>query len=170
MFADSLVELARHTVVVASFGHYFFGITMTLVAIFLILLVLVQRGRGGGLAGAFGGMGGQSAFGTKAGDTFTKVTIGVSIVWILLCIASVKMLGNSSGSFGQATSPDQPQFVPGPAGEMPPALPGTESLPLTDGASAPSGAGTSAPDSGAGTAGTPSSNTASPPDAATPNE
>jgi len=28
-------------------------------ALFLILLVLVQRGRGGGLTGALGGMGGQ---------------------------------------------------------------------------------------------------------------
>ncbi len=30
------------------------------------------------MAGAFGGMGGQSAFGTKAGDLFTKITIGVA--------------------------------------------------------------------------------------------
>ena len=39
-------------------------------SLFLIALVLIQRGRGGGLAGAFGGAGGQSAFGTKAGDVF----------------------------------------------------------------------------------------------------
>jgi preprotein translocase subunit SecG len=62
-------------------------------ALFLILLVLVQRGRGGGLAGAFGGMGGQSAFGTKAGDLFTRVTIGVAAFWIILCAVSVKLLG-----------------------------------------------------------------------------
>ncbi len=60
--------------------------------LFLILLVLVQRGKGGGLAGAFGGMGGQSAFGTKAGDLFTKITIGVAFVWIILCIASVGLM------------------------------------------------------------------------------
>ena len=62
------------------------------VAAFLILLVLVQRGKGGGLAGAFGGLGGQSAFGTKAGDTFTRITIGTAAVWILLCIISVRVL------------------------------------------------------------------------------
>ncbi|MCE9604154.1 MAG: preprotein translocase subunit SecG [Planctomycetia bacterium] len=61
-----------------------------IISVFLILLVLVQRGRGGGLAGALGGMGGQSAFGTKAGDLFTRVTIIVAAVWILLCAASVK--------------------------------------------------------------------------------
>ena len=69
---------------------------LILVAIFLILVVLVQRGRGGGLAGALGGMGGQSAFGTKAGDTFTKITIWTAAVWILLCVAGVKYLSSNS--------------------------------------------------------------------------
>ena len=53
-------------------------ILLFLTPCFSILLVLIQRGRGGGLAGAFGGMGGQSAFGTKAGDLFTRITIGVA--------------------------------------------------------------------------------------------
>lgn len=70
----------------------FFLILLFLSALFLILLVLVQRGKGGGLAGAFGGMGGQSAFGTKAGDLFTKVTIGVAAFWIVLCIAGVGLM------------------------------------------------------------------------------
>ena len=51
----------------AEVSQYVFGILMFVTSLFLILLVLVQRGRGGGLAGALGGMGGQSAFGTKAG-------------------------------------------------------------------------------------------------------
>lgn len=66
---------------------------LMLAGIFLILLVLVQRGRGGGLAGAFGGMGGQSAFGTKAGDVFTKITAGAAVVWVLLsgfCILALR--------------------------------------------------------------------------------
>ncbi|MFM9066437.1 MAG: preprotein translocase subunit SecG, partial [Planctomycetota bacterium] len=69
----------------AQFLHYVFGILMFLTAVFLILLILVQRGRGGGLAGALGGMGGQSAFGTKAGDLFTRITIICAVVWIVLC-------------------------------------------------------------------------------------
>jgi len=70
-----------------------FMVLLLLTAIFLIVLVLIQRGKGGGLAGAFGGLGGQSAFGTKAGDLFTKITIGVATFWILLCMAAVKLLG-----------------------------------------------------------------------------
>ena len=40
----------------------------------LILIVLVQKGKGAGLSGAFGGVGGHSAFGTKAADVFVKIT------------------------------------------------------------------------------------------------
>ena len=61
------------------------------VAVFLILLVLVQRGRGGGLAGAFGGMGGSSAFGAKAGDVFTRITIVAAAIWIVLCMIAANL-------------------------------------------------------------------------------
>ena len=66
---------------------------LAITGMFLILVVLIQRGRGGGLAGAFGGMGGQSAFGTKAGDTFTWITVYTAGLWIVLCAVSVKILG-----------------------------------------------------------------------------
>jgi preprotein translocase subunit SecG len=55
----------------------------------LIGIILIQRGKGGGLAGAFGGVGGSSAFGTKTGDVFTKITVGVAIAWILLSMFMV---------------------------------------------------------------------------------
>ena len=64
-------------------------IAMGLCALFLILLILIQRGKGGGLAGAFGGMGGHSAFGTRAGDTLMKITVGVSVFWFVLAILTV---------------------------------------------------------------------------------
>ncbi len=80
----------------ASLGHYFFGIVIFLTSLFLILLVLVQRGRGGGLTGALGGMGGQSAFGAKAGDTFTRVTMVTATFWILICMAAIKFLGTTN--------------------------------------------------------------------------
>ena len=76
-------------------------VLLILTAIFLIVLVLIQRGKGGGLAGALGGMGGQSAFGTKAGDLFTEITIGVAAVWIVLCIVCVR-------SQWRAREPDWP--------------------------------------------------------------
>ncbi len=73
----------------------FVSVLLVIVSTFLILLVLVQKGRGGGLAGAFGGMGGQSAFGTKAGDMFTKITSFAAVFWIFLCLASFLLLASS---------------------------------------------------------------------------
>lgn len=90
---------------------YLLGILLVLSSLFLILLVLIQQGRGGGLAGAFGGMGGQSAFGTKAGDLFTKITIGVAAVWILLCVATVKWSTQESSPFGPGLGSNAPAAV-----------------------------------------------------------
>jgi preprotein translocase subunit SecG len=81
-------------------SHYFFGISLFVTSLFLILLVLVQRGRGGGIAGALGGAGGQSAFGTKAGDLFTRITVGVATFWILLCCAAIIVLKGQSFTTG----------------------------------------------------------------------
>lgn len=83
--------------------RFLLGLFLVLSSLFLILLVLIQRGRGGGLAGAFGGAGGQSAFGTKAGDVFTKITIGVAAFWILLCILALNILGRQDSKFSAST-------------------------------------------------------------------
>lgn len=93
--------------------HYAFMIPLAVLSVFLTLVILVQRGRGGGLTGALGGMGGASAFGTKAGDLFTKITIAVAFVWIILSMASLKFLNVSpfdttaSGTAGQPKSVDK---------------------------------------------------------------
>jgi preprotein translocase subunit SecG len=83
-----------------TFLQLLLGGALIVTSIFLILLVLVQRGRGGGLAGALGGMGGSSALGTKAGDTFTRITIGAVIFWIVLCCATMLLLRRAPDQFG----------------------------------------------------------------------
>ncbi|MBN2023288.1 MAG: preprotein translocase subunit SecG [Pirellulales bacterium] len=102
-----------------------FMVLMFLLAVLLILVILVQRGKGGGLAGALGGMGGQSAFGTKAGDLFTKITVGLAVVWILLLIVAVKVMspgGRMADAPGQQ-APANPDgaATEGPAGDTAPA-------------------------------------------------
>ena len=121
-----------------------FMILLLLTAIFLIVLILIQRGKGGGLSGAFGGLGGQSAFGTKAGDTFTKITVGVAVIWILLCVASVRLLATSEEDPLNLESGDaavEEKADEGSAGsEGSPAedLPAGASLPVSTGPPAPS--------------------------------
>lgn len=65
---------------------------LMMIGMMLIFIILLQRGRGGGLAGALGGMGGQSAFGTKAGDMFTRITIGLAAVWMIVAVGNIYAL------------------------------------------------------------------------------
>jgi preprotein translocase subunit SecG len=66
--------------------------------LFLIVLVLIQRGKGGGLAGAFGGAGGSSPFGSRAGDTFTRWTIYIACIWIFLTMLQVRAIHQSAST------------------------------------------------------------------------
>jgi preprotein translocase subunit SecG len=94
------------------------NIVLLLIGLFLILLVLIQKGKGGGLAGAFGGSGGSSAFGSRAGDTFTRVTIYVAAVWILLIMMLIKLVQPTTAS-------------PAPSGEVQAPLP-AEQVPVEE--------------------------------------
>ena len=139
------------------FVRFFLGFMLVATSIFLILLVLIQRGRGGGLAGALGGMGGQSAFGTKAGDLFTKITIGVATFWILLCILSINVLGTQQSLFstnlgaaapesmeGLGTTEAVPSDEPVSTDETGPSIPAPE--PDSDASQTPATTDTSVPD------------------------
>lgn len=61
------------------------GTLFVIICVLLIIVVLLQKGRGGGLGAAFGGMG-SSAFGTRTGDVFTWVTIVLTALFLLLAI------------------------------------------------------------------------------------
>jgi preprotein translocase subunit SecG len=90
-----------------TFLAWFSQILLLLLGLFLIIVVLLQRGRGGGLAGAFGGMGGQSAFGTKAGDVFTRITIVIAILWVVVSGGSGFFLRAAANQKAEQF-PDQP--------------------------------------------------------------
>jgi preprotein translocase subunit SecG len=93
-----------------------FTVLLLVVSLMLILLILIQRGKGGGLAGAFGGAGGSSAFGSRAGDTFTKITIYVAAVWLLLVMLLIKMVQPTAplGPQQEQAAPGEPLPGPGP--------------------------------------------------------
>ena len=65
-----------------------FMVLFLITSVILSMLVLIQRGRGGGLAGAFGGAGGSSAFGTKTADIFIKATAVLGGIFFLLAIGT----------------------------------------------------------------------------------
>src|ERR671936_2602797 len=84
------------------------ALLLSFLAIFLVLLVLVQRGRGGGLAVALGGMGGSSAFGARAGDIFTRITIVTASIWIAFCLIALFWSRHHGDVLGKAATPVTP--------------------------------------------------------------
>jgi preprotein translocase subunit SecG len=79
------------SLLLGAFANFVLGFSLFFISLFLIFIVLIQRGRGGGLSGALGGTG-QSAFGSKAGDEMTYITLIVSGIWISLCIVCIWVL------------------------------------------------------------------------------
>jgi preprotein translocase subunit SecG len=86
---DRFMLIALPILPIAALSQYIFGPLLFLVSLFMILIILVQRGKGGGLTGALGGPGGQSVFGSKAGDLFTRITVVLAAVWIFLLAFAV---------------------------------------------------------------------------------
>ncbi len=84
------------------------------ISVVLIGLILLQRGRGGGLVGALSGLGGQSAFGTKAGDTFTRITIAVAAAWVLLAGVHGQVLRARTEKFKNETEQKEKEIGSSP--------------------------------------------------------
>jgi preprotein translocase subunit SecG len=115
------------------------------VGLLMIGIILLQKNRGAGLSGAFGGVGGHSAFGTKTGDFLTWVTVGFTAALMLLAIvgnfafqpaSSQDILGVSPVSQQQTTNvpaqsvPVSPQPVPvAPPASPTPVIPGGAATP-----------------------------------------
>lgn len=69
-------------------GYTLLLILHILICLFLILLVTVQNDKGGGLAGAFGGMGGGGAFtGSSAATILTKITTWAAVAGFIVLLA-----------------------------------------------------------------------------------
>ena len=96
------------------------------ICFFLILVVLVQQGRGADIAGAFGGGGTQTAFGARGATTMLhKLTTGAFIGFILIAM-TLTILGarpkSSSVLKTYQTKAGATKAAP-PAGQPAPAAP-----------------------------------------------
>ncbi len=103
-------------------------IFMVILSLFLILIILLQRGKGGGLVGAFGGMGGSSMFGTKTSDVFLKITIWTTVVWFVTCFGGRYILSMKSGNSLADRATENALTMPAPTnGSEVPVLPSADS-------------------------------------------
>lgn len=103
------------------------------ICVVLILVVLLQSGKGGGLAGAFGGMGGagQSLFGGRGAATFlSKATTVLGVAFMTSSLVLALMAGSSAPkSVIRSGQPVAPGTAP-PVNSQPLQIPGSENLNL----------------------------------------
>ncbi len=64
--------------------EYLVVFSIVSVCILLIVIILLQKGRGGGLSAALGGGASGSAFGSKTGDVFTWITVTLAGLYLTL--------------------------------------------------------------------------------------
>jgi preprotein translocase subunit SecG len=79
----------------------FFTILQIAIGLFLIFIIMLQRGKGGGLVGALGGMGGASAFGPKADIQVLKLTIGLAVAWVIVACTGIYLNRAYTSGFGE---------------------------------------------------------------------
>lgn len=95
-----------------------------IVCAFLIIVVLLQSGQSGDIAAAFGGMGSQTAFGTRTAATMlTKATTYAAVVFMLTSITLsvfAARRAHLSGSVLEGTTKSAPAKAVPPA-QKPPA-------------------------------------------------
>ena len=70
--------------------EWLLAIGFILVCLIMMLVILVQKPKGGGLSGAFGGGAGggsdRSFVGARAGDVLTWITVGCFVAFLLLAM------------------------------------------------------------------------------------
>ena len=112
-----------------SFLTHLLWVLHLLSCVLLIIVVLLQSGRGSGVAGLFGGGGGDSPFGAKTGTFLGKVTGGMAAFYILSAVVLALLSAQSGTSTVEIDESDIPVNVQpeeagtGGAVEMAPAQP-----------------------------------------------
>ncbi len=76
------------------------AVIFSLCALILVLVVLIQKGRGGGLSSAFGGGMAGGILGSKTGDFLTWVTIVLVGLFLVLAVVMAKFYRPTFSDFG----------------------------------------------------------------------
>jgi preprotein translocase subunit SecG len=110
------------------------GVFMKLIAAFLVIcsvvmifIILIQKGKGGGLSGAFGGGAASGLLGSKTGDFLTWTTITLAALFFVLLVLMAKFYRPTISDVGQ----NQPAATEQPMSPVSPATPARPVSPVT---------------------------------------
>ena len=103
---------------------YYVVVTLhVLVCLFLIVVVLLQSGKAADLAGAFGGMGSQTAFGPRGSATLLSKATTISAIAFMFTSVTLSIMGTrvaGGGGGGSTILERHPvKTAPAPANQVP---------------------------------------------------
>ncbi len=111
-----------------------------LICFFLIIVVLLQSGKAADLAGAFGGMGSQTAFGPRGSATLlSKATTGAAVVFMVTSLTLAIMATRRAG-LGTTVLEERRAPVTTPAQKAPAPVAPAPGVPVQIPPGAPGGA------------------------------
>ena len=84
-------------------------IVHVIVCLFLIVVVLLQSGKAADLAGAFGGMGSQTAFGPRGSATLLSKATTISAVLFMVTSLSLSILATRNAGLGTSVLESAPK-------------------------------------------------------------
>ncbi len=103
-------------------------IVHVIVCVFLIIVVLLQSGKAADLAGAFGGMGSQTAFGPRGSATLLSKATTISAVLFMITSLSLSILATRGAGLGTTvleggSTKSAPARTQAPATQIPAQVP-----------------------------------------------
>ena len=93
------------------------------VCVFLIIVVLLQSGKAADLAGAFGGMGSQTAFGPRGSATLLSKATTISAVVFMFTSLSLSIVATRGAGAGSSVLDKQKAQTPAKTAVPPPVVP-----------------------------------------------
>jgi preprotein translocase subunit SecG len=109
---------------------------VVVVGVLAVLAILIQSGRGGGLAASLGGVGADSLLGTHSASPIARATYVMLGLFFFISILSARMGSRERAEAGfipdEPAAPTVPAPLPGPGA-------GTPVAPLTEQPAAPAG-------------------------------
>ncbi len=103
--------------------YILFLIVHIIVCFFLIVVVLLQSGKAADLAGAFGGMGSQTAFGPRGSATLLSKATTVSAVVFMVTSLGLSILATKQAGLGASVLEEPATTKSAPAKNAPVPIP-----------------------------------------------